>query len=232
MTEVLEHMRFTLAASLIFVLLFSMAALAQEASQPKIQVFGGYSLLHSDTAGLTGSDVDSLLGTTGSGVNSNSNGWNAELQYNVRPWLGTVADFSGNYGKAISPAAGSGVSAPSFSSYSFLFGPEIHAQGKLRPFAHALFGTNRISSSATAASALFGTSPATSSDTAFAMALGGGLDYKVAKGFAVRLGQFDYLYTAHNALAYSGALFGTESVATANDRQNNLRFSAGLVFGF
>jgi opacity protein-like surface antigen len=230
--EVFDKMRLTLSASLIFALLFSVTALAQDT--PKVQVFGGYSLLHADTAGLSNSAADSFLGTTGSSVNSNFNGWNAELQYNLKSWLGAVADVSGNYGTALSVASSSGLpSAPGFNSYSFLFGPSVqHSMGRLRPFAHALFGANRLSSDTTAATNLFGTPPTTPTDTAFAMALGGGVDYKLSKGFGLRLGQIDYLYTKHDSLAYSGSFFGTDQLAGVNDHQNNLRFSAGLVFGF
>jgi hypothetical protein len=229
-------MRSKLSVLVVFALLFcAVAAFAQDKfDTSKIQVFGGYSLLHADTNGLSGSGADSILGTTGTSVNSNFSGWNAEVKYNVNSWLGTVADFSGNYGTGISLPSGSGLtSAPSFSSYSFLFGPEVHhSMGKLRPFAHALFGTNRLSSNSTSAANLFGTTPTTSADSAFAMALGGGVDYRLSKGFGLRLGQVDYLYTGHNALAYSGAMYGTDSLGGLNDHQNNIRFSTGLIFGF
>jgi hypothetical protein len=51
-------------------------------------------------------------------------------------------------------------------------------------------------------------------ETAFAMALGGGVDVRVGGPFSVRLGQLDYLMTR----------FG-------DTRQNNFRFSAGVVIG-
>jgi len=225
-------MRFTVSALLIMALFVSAAAIAEDS--PKVQVFGGYSLLHADTAGVSNASVDTLLGTSGSTANSNFSGWNAELQYNVKPWLGAVADFGGNYGKAISPASGSGLSgAPHFNSYSFLFGPVLQEpRGKLRPFVHALFGVNRLSSDATAATTFFGTAPTTSTDSAFAMALGGGVDYKVMKGISVRLGQLDYLYTRHSPGAYAGSFYGTEALTGTNNHQNNLRYSAGLVFEF
>ena len=56
----------------------------------------------------------------------------------------------------------------------------------------------------------------TQSDTAFAMAFGGGIDANVSKQFSVRVGQVDYLYTAHGSSMH----------------QNNIRASAGIVFRF
>ena len=88
-------MRFTVSALLIMALFVSAAAIAEDS--PKVQVFGGYSLLHADTAGVSNASVDTLLGTSGSTANSNFSGWNAELQYNVKPWLGAVADFGGHH---------------------------------------------------------------------------------------------------------------------------------------
>lgn len=86
----------------------------------------------------------------------------------------------------------------------FMFGPTVSFRndGSLTPFAHGLFGMDHASG--------FG-----SSANAFAMGLGGGLDYGIGKNVAVRLGQFDYLMT-HFASA----------------RQNNFRYSAGIVFRF
>lgn len=230
-------MRFKISA-LIVVALFSIAAFAQDTDSPKMQVFGGYSLLHADTAGVSNADVDASLGTTGSGVSSNFSGWNGEFQYNLRPSLGVVADISGNYGTPISVASDSGLpSAPSLTSYSFLFGPVLQrSSGKLSPFVHALFGVNRLSTNSTAATnldtAVGALVPANFSDSAFAMALGGGLDYKLSKSFGVRLAQLDYLYTRHDALSYSDSFYGTDSPIGAANHQNNLRLSAGLVFGF
>jgi opacity protein-like surface antigen len=100
--------RLTAAAVAIF--LISSCALAQD-STPRFQVFGGYSLLHTDNGGLNGPLLNSLLeAPNGSfGLNSNFNGWNAEAQYNANRWFGLVADVSGNYGGPFTASSGSGV---------------------------------------------------------------------------------------------------------------------------
>lgn len=89
------------------------------------------------------------------------------------------------------------------SLHNFLFGPQITLHhGKLSPFVHGLFGLSHGSAGGV-------------SDSAFAFALGGGLDVKATDRIAIRIGQVDYLGTRF-----------------ADSTQNNLRFSAGLVFRF
>jgi hypothetical protein len=62
------------------------------------------------------------------------------------------------------------------------------------------------------------TLPGQSSSNSFALVLGGGLDLKVTRHFAVRAGQFDYQLV--------------NSSANGHGHQNDFRFSSGIVFGF
>jgi len=85
--------------------------------------------------------------------------------------------------------------------YNFLFGPTLsYRTDKITAFAHVLFGGSH------AGAAGF-------SNTAFAWAIGGGVDWNLKERLAIRLGQFDYLPT----------YFGSTT-------QNNIRYSAGVVF--
>ncbi len=190
--------RFAVATIILLAMIGSFVS-AQDAT-PKVQVFGGYSFMHASTGGLTGSTLDLELhqypGTLG--VGSNFNGWNAEAQFNFDRWFGIVADFGGQYGTPIT-ASGTVSGLPSMSRYSFLAGPVIsyRAKAKITPFVHALFGYDRASLSA---STITGTSsPVTSfasTYTDFAIALGGGVDYKLSRHFALRVGQLDYFHTS------------------------------------
>lgn len=90
----------------------------------------------------------------------------------------------------------------STSDHFFLFGPTIAGHGKLSPFAHTLFGISHYSVAGV-------------TDNAFAWALGGGLDVQATQHVSIRLAQFDYLMTRHGG-----------------DSQNNVRYSAGIVFRF
>jgi len=73
--------------------------LAQD-STPKVQVFGGFSLLHQQTGQLNGTNLDVFLHEPGGTFKPENNfeGWNAEVQYNADRWIGIVADFDGRYG--------------------------------------------------------------------------------------------------------------------------------------
>lgn len=143
----------------------------------------------------------------------NLNGWNASVTANVTDWLGVEGDFSGHYG---SPAVfGFEIPYVDVNSHTFMAGPKItYRSPKIAPFAHVLIGASRAATSA------FGF---TVSNTALATAVGGGLDVKVSDAIAVRLLQLDYVMTRHQTapqIFFSGF----------RDQQNNLRFSAGLVF--
>jgi hypothetical protein len=86
--------------------------------------------------------------------------------------------------------------------YDVLFGPRVSVPvGKLRPFGEFLAGVSHISVE-------------TLSHTSFATALGGGLDYRLARVVAWRF-QGDYVQTR---------FFST--------RQSNVRLSTGIVLRF
>jgi len=217
--------------------LASSFAQAQDAT-PKVQVFGGYSLLHSDSGGLNGSILDFNLRQFPNtfDLRSNFNGWNAEAQYNFSSWVGVAADFNGFYGSPLTVRSPSTVSGlPDGNSYSILVGPVIsyRARKKITPFAHALFGWNRTSLSA---STFTGTStPLASVSTHyddFTLALGGGVDYKVFRRFALRLAQLDWYHTSVNLNSFYGTAFNTTVFQSLATRERNLRFSAGIVINF
>lgn len=131
------------------------------------------------------------------------NGWDAAVTGYVKPHFGITADISGAYGTP--NEFGFDVTTR---DHFFLFGPTVRTTNsdKASLFAHALFGEAHSSGSS---------GGITATDNAFAMALGGGLDLKASKNVSFRVGQFDYLYTRF-----------------ASTRQNNFRYSAGLVFRF
>jgi opacity protein-like surface antigen len=228
--------RFVLMLEILTILMPSLGV--GQDSTSKVQVFGGYSLLHLDTGGLNGTTLDTALSSVGLGVAPNLNGWEIQIQYNVKPMFGIVADFGGNYGSLFtSPSGGFGL--PSTNSYSFLFGPVVQSRaGKLKPFAHALFGANRLNDSqgpiavpVSNSSVVLGPT-GNATDTAFSMALGGGVDYNLTSRFGLRLGQLDYLYTGHNMNTFANTSFQVTTFAGLAAHENNLRFSTGIIFRF
>lgn len=228
--------------SVCLLLCCALSAFAQQ-DVPKAEVFGGYSYLHIDTEGVTGSTLDaacnSLLGTgtcpPGSfGVHPGANGWNASAQFNATRFFGIKADFSGHYNTpvTVSPQIANSLAQlgitglpPKATSYTYVFGPVIfQSKGRYTPFAHALFGQNRIGTDLSNVKiGGLGIPGLTLNDTAFAMAFGGGVDVKLSERIALRAGQVDYLYTKHD---FSSGIPGVAS------HQNNLRASVGIVFQF
>jgi hypothetical protein len=105
----------------------------------KGDVFFGYSYNHAD------------FNSAGS---LNLNGWEGSLTGKVAPWVGIVADISGQYGSGSS-------------LHNVIFGPRVSfSVGKWTPFVHALIGASHLSGGG-------------ASDTSFSDALGGGLDYRL-----------------------------------------------------
>ena len=224
------------AAMIFMVVLTGSLAFAQDAT-PKVQVFGGYSFMRTGTGGLSPSSLDTDLHQFPNtfALGSNFNGWNAEAQYNFDRWIGIVADFGGEYGTPFTAKAQGASRLPSMTQYSFMAGPVVsyRAKARITPYVHALFGWDRVSMGATT---IIGTaSPVTSSAstyTAFAMAFGGGVDYKLSRHFALRLGQVDYFRTTLDLNSLYGNAFGPGRFQGLPTHENNIQISTGIAIWF
>jgi opacity protein-like surface antigen len=205
---------------------------------PRVQVFGGYSLLHADSGKLNGStlDVDLRQFPNTFDVRTNFNGWNVEAQYNFGSWVGVAADFSGYNGSPFivrSPSPVSGL--PDGNSYSILAGPVVsyRALKRFTPFAHALFGWNRTSLNAsTFTHTSFPVASVSTHYDDFTLALGGGVDYRVFRYFSLRFAQVDWFHTSVNLNSFYGTAFNTTVFQGLATRERNLRVSAGIVVNF
>jgi hypothetical protein len=134
----------------------------------------------------------------------NGNGGGGQIEYNVNHWLGAVGDLGG----FIATSSPNGAFAGAM--FTYLFGPRVNfRRGKVAPFAQILFGGVRTTD---------GIAQSTGTEYNFAMTAGGGIDFKVSKHVSVRPVQADY--------------FLTKIPDGLNNRQNNFRFSAGVVFRF
>jgi opacity protein-like surface antigen len=226
-----------LVAAIVLIALCTSFLEAQD-STPKVQVFGGYSLLHRDNGGLTNSVLDISLREPNSpfAVGSTFGGWNAQGQYNVNHWLGIAADFSGHDGSQITAARGVVLSGlPKGTDYTFLAGPvaSFRNNSRVSLFIHALVGVDRVSLSASTISGV--SRPLSSVATAYtdvAVALGGGADCRVARHFSLRLAQLDDLETTHNFNKFYGSVFPTGVFTGLSTHQRNLRVSTGIIVKF
>lgn len=124
--------------------------------------------------------------------NANMSGWVGELTYKFTPYLGVTADASAQYGT---------LTGSRINYHNILVGPEISLPRKISPFVHVLLGDGR--------SSVFGVTSKT-----FAVAIGGGVDYRVNDLVSVRMAQFDVITGATKQTSSDG------------------RFSAGIVFHF
>jgi Outer membrane protein beta-barrel domain len=90
--------------------------------------------------------------------------------------------------------------------FSYVFGPRLNlrGRGKVTPFAQVLFGGARSING--------------SPRNAFALTAGGGVDFKISEHFSIRPVQAEY--------------FLTKFADSASNRQNNFRYSAGIIFRF
>jgi hypothetical protein len=174
--------------SIVFALMMMMTAAGFAQIPTSGNVFLGYSYNRADT---------------GLDNRGNLNGWEGSIEGKVLPYVGIVADVSGHYGTL--PDQFVGVNAPTH-VVSYLVGPRVSfSTGKLRPFAHILFGAAHVSEADFAFS---------NSETDFADAIGGGIDYHLIPRVSWRV-QLDDLQTRFNGL-----------------RQDDARFSTGLVLKF
>ncbi len=134
----------------------------------------------------------------------NGNGGGGELEYNINHWLGAVGNVAG----FVATSSGNGAFAGA--GLTYLFGPRVNFRlGKIAPFAQVLFGGIRTTD---------GIAQSTGTENNFAMLAGGGLDLKLSKHVSVRPVQAEY--------------FMTKIPDGLNNRQNNFRFSAGVVICF
>jgi opacity protein-like surface antigen len=156
-----------------------------------------------------GYSFEDVASSTGGIVNGNRivlNGFTASAEIKVYRWLGIVGDYSGHYGSG----------RQSFPSVFFVYhaqedellvGPRASVSfGRIRPFGEVLLGWGFLS--------LKDVSPGNGSNNSFATAVGGGMDYKIARILALRA-EGDYVRTEFFSLT-----------------QNNFRLSTGLALRF
>ena len=132
------------------------------------------------------------------------NGGGGQLEYNANHWLGVVGDLGGFI------AASSGNGSFAGVAFTYLLGPRVNfRRGKVTLFAQTLFGGVRTTD---------GIAQSSGTENNFAMTAGGGIDLKVSRHVSIRPVQAEY--------------FMTKIPDGLNNRQDNLRVGAGIVFQY
>ena len=212
-------------------LLFTLVASATD-DGPRFEAFAGYTTLRTD-----------LQSNTFAGERFNDNffmhGGSAQLIYNFNKWFSGVADLGAVHKANISAFNVDGRTA------FFLFGPRVSYKRSARwsPYFQVLFGAGERSATksfnvvtgpdtpglpvATPHDSLFPgpgvniSAEVKASQTDFAMTVGGGLDLKIAKRFALRPFAADYMLTTFPSI-----------INSKGNTQHGLRLSAGVLFRF
>jgi hypothetical protein len=101
------------------------------------------------------------------------NGWEGSYAYNISPFLGFTADFSGLYGTLYNSH---------MNFHSYLFGPQaqISLPRHFKPFVHVLLGWSRESLQSVIT-------------RKFSVGVGGGMDYRASDNISLRLIQVDFI---------------------------------------
>jgi hypothetical protein len=153
---------------LFFILLLD-SGMAQT-SEPKIEVFGGYSYINV----RPNFDQDRV----------SLNGWDSNIKLILRSYLSMEADLSGHYGS---------INGSNVNMHTLLIGPRFGRHGKrFNWFGHSLYGIAHISGDGDVLTPLIGRP----SDTGFAFIPGGGaFEININKKLTYRVFQFDLLST-------------------------------------
>ena len=209
--------------------LFCVPAFAQDF--PKAEIFGGYSILKSDTGldqteELSGSDfeIPGFSDATVSNLDAKNwqlQGFDTSFTYNATAVFGVEASFRYNRGDVLCmDVTVDDVTVPieaKLKDIAFGVGPKFtfRNDSPVTPFGHVLIGFDNMKIDVSGSSDGQSISVEALSDTGLGVTLGGGLDVKVNDNFAIRIVQADYYMTRH-----------------MDETQNNFALSFGVVFGF
>jgi hypothetical protein len=198
---------------------------------PKYETFLGYTYVRANQF-----NQNTGLGQTIGGFDMN--GGSGQFIYNFGKWFSGVADIG-----AVTKQNVGVINANNTTAF-YMFGPRVSYRNHSRftPYAQIVFGgaTRAVSRQldvltgsnipvfpvVTPQSLFPGantevTAQVSATQTAFAMAVGGGLDWRLGKHFSFRPVSVDYVLTRFPSLSQGG-----------NQNQNSIRASPGIIFTF
>ncbi len=212
------------SARFLIVLLFGVLAVSEAiAQEAKADVYLGYAYTRFNSATFVPA--------------FSANGGIAQLQFHITPVLGVIADFGGTHNGDIDNLQ------IDQTAFTYMFGPRVnlHPHGRLKPYAQVAFGGTRLSrsfplSAGTPAQVVdlcanvsgCSTTRFSSTQNAFSMLVGGGVDLKISPRMSFRPIELDYYLTRFQPINAQGIF----PQINDNRNQNNLRYSAGIMFSF
>jgi opacity protein-like surface antigen len=216
--------------SLILAILFYSPLVTAQTDYHRFEFFGGYSLMNFDNAAgnTNNAAVNDVLGDK-----ELMQGFNAAVTYNFHKFVGAKFDYSlhlreDNFSRPL------GAGTVDSSLQNFLFGVQfknnITEGPRFKPFGHALvgFAVQKIDIDSPQLPVIFGVNDFSVNETSLAFGLGGGVDVKLNERIDVRLGQVDWNIIRRGDQQIPGITPG-QTIVLPNTRQDNLRFSVGIV---
>jgi hypothetical protein len=207
---------------------------AQETPQYEVFVGGSYLRVHASGAELTQLLNLPAISYQPHNINLNLYGWDGSLTENKNRWIGGEFDVSGFYGspnssflypasELVSPSPNFAKQVPIITRYqTYMVGPRFtwRKGGRVVFFAHLPIGVAYANASLSQSAVIapdFETLPSGTikGSTGLALSPGVGIDVRLNPRVTFRPVQMDYLITH---------VFG--------ERQDNVRFAAGLDFTF
>jgi outer membrane protein OmpA-like peptidoglycan-associated protein len=184
-----------LSAALLVLSTLPLASQTAGETQPaKVEVFTGYSWMNSNST-ITGTKtVGGVTVPVTEELKDAKSGFVVSGSYFLNKWFGITLDTGAHFGN-------------NYDYDEVLIGPTVRFPAThTQPFIHVLGGWTRLSPGIQNTNDVFG------------LAVGGGIDLKVARRLNIRLIQADYIYAQHD-------------YGAGNPRYvDNVRLAAGLVF--
>jgi hypothetical protein len=164
------------------------------------------------------------------------NGFDTSVVYNFSRYVGLKGNISGHY-NSDNFADGATKEDTRTHVYNFLGGVQIKDNLKegraLRPFAHALFGAARVSTSARQTNQFapppFNDFTTSDSHTSFAMKLGGGLDVRLGRRVDLRLVELNYNPIFARERQLTGGPFPQTPITAQGRTAHNFTVGVGIV---
>ena len=197
-----------LAVLIVFLLLCGALATAQLEPKmfevPNSELFGGYAYEHADLSGSSASTLG-IVTQSSTGLKGFALGLSHYLHF-LNGNAGFTLEFARVANSSVDPT---GIE---YVRTRYMAGPtyRLHRYGFFSPSIHVLAGVDRATFTVPS-----GATTLTFRDTDLAVAGGATLDGNLSRHLAVRLGQFDYVYTGH----YGGS-------------QSSFRYIGGIVLRF
>jgi hypothetical protein len=201
-------------------MMFAATAFAQ--NTPRFELYGDYSYMQFNPA-ISGLQSRAL------------NGGGGGFQVNFGRYFGVKADFQGSAstewtltsrGPTVTPhgTVPAGTFTSSANMFTYLFGPAVGVHtNKLYVYGEFLMGQSNTTLYGDLISNINhsgGTLSSSGTQHPFTTATGGGLDWRMNKGVALRLGEVDWV-----ASRYTNPF-------TGQNKQNSFRYLGGIVFTF